>query len=125
MSVDVVWGLFLTAIIDIVILASYLFEKVSKKFNFHAFWIIFHDECECEYVRTELVKEKIHAYIGYVPLHSSKVGNTMGYNSSDLPITEDYAKRLLRLPLHNKMNKEDSINISNSIKRLIVNFRNS
>ena len=37
LSVDLVWGLFLTLIIDLVIVASYFFEKLSKKFNLHIF----------------------------------------------------------------------------------------
>ena len=37
MSVDAIWGIFLTAVINTVIVASYFFEKVSKQFGLHIF----------------------------------------------------------------------------------------
>ncbi len=79
----------------------------NNKINYHAFFLIFNTEAQCDYVRESLVKDKISAYIGYVPLHSSPVGKSLGYVPNDLPLTEEYAKRVLRLPLHNNMSIED------------------
>ena len=31
-----------------------------------------------------------HAYIGYVPLHSSPMGRRLGYAPEDLPVTEEW-----------------------------------
>ena len=101
------------------------FPLIPKNFktNFHAFWLIFKTKDECEYVRTNLINKKIVAFIGYVPLHSSKVGMGMGYKPDDLIITEKYAGRILRLPLHNNMKNKDSIFISNLIFNLIKQYR--
>jgi dTDP-4-amino-4,6-dideoxygalactose transaminase len=80
--------------------------------NFHAFWLIFATEEECDFVRSKLVESDISAYIGYVPLHSSPVGISLGYKPNDLVLTEEYSKRILRLPLHNKMSPEEARSIA-------------
>ena len=36
----------------------------------------------------------------YVPLHLSPMGPQLGYEPGDLPVTEDVAARLLRLPFY-------------------------
>ena len=78
---------------------------------------------ECDFVRMSLLDSNIHAYIGYVPLHSSKVGIRMGYSKNDLKLTQEYSEKLLRLPLHHKMNKEDSSMIAELIIQLLLEFR--
>ncbi len=82
------------------------FENYFKS-NFHAFFIRLNSEEECDKVRECLVRNNISAYIGYVPLHSSKVGLKMGYTKESLPITEYNAKCVLRLPFHNNLTIED------------------
>ncbi len=47
------------------------------------------------------MREKdVHPYIGYLPLHSSRMGARYGYKPEDLPLTEDLAGRIVRLPLY-------------------------
>jgi dTDP-4-amino-4,6-dideoxygalactose transaminase len=99
--------------------------KSDFQSNFHAFWAIFHSSGECDYVREKLVENNIYAYIGYVPLHSSKVGKSMGYLENDLKLTQDYAERILRLPLHCNMSNEDSKMIANLIIQCIKEYRKS
>ena len=106
-------------------IADFYYPKISDNFqtNFHAFWVVFASSEECNYVRLKLVDNKISAYIGYVPLHSSKVGINMGYAPEDLMITEEYAQRILRLPMHNNMNKDESTYIAKSIIKYIKEYR--
>ena len=75
--------------------------------NAHAVAVIFNSAEACDGARTHLNAKDIHAYIGYVPLHSSPMGARLGYCPEDLPITEMMARRLLRLPLHNSMTLEE------------------
>lgn len=93
--------------------------QVDYKSNYHAFFVIFKSEAICDKVREYLVANKVTAYIGYVPLHSSPVGISMGYTVESLPITELTAKRVLRLPFHNKMSLEDVTLVCNLIKGCI------
>ena len=54
-----------------------------------------------------LLRERdIHAYIGYMPLHSSPMGKRFGYKANDLPITEDLASRIVRLPFYTTLQGE-------------------
>lgn len=65
-----------------------------------------------EELRTKLInklREKdIIAYICYVPLHSSPMGQKLGYKSEDCPVTEDMGSRVLRLPLYADMCGSDA-----------------
>lgn len=76
--------------------------------NYHAFFIVFNSEAECDQVRIMLKDSLISAYIGYVPLHSSRVGKKMGYSEGSLPVTQQYSNQVLRLPLHNNMTVDDA-----------------
>lgn len=75
--------------------------------NYHAFYILLNSEQECDEFRVYLNENGISAYIGYVPLHSSKVGLSLGNKVDDLPITEALSKQILRLPFHNNLSVED------------------
>ena len=76
--------------------------------NCHACFVIFNSVDDCDGVREHLKARDIWAYIGYVPLHSSPMGQRLGYKAEDLPITEAYAPRVLRLPLHTEMTADDA-----------------
>lgn len=80
---------------------------VGYQSNFHAFYIILTSEADADRVRLSLKDNGVMAYIGYVPLHSSPVGLSMGYEPGSLAITEDIASRVLRLPMHNNLTKSD------------------
>lgn len=75
--------------------------------NYHACYLIFHATADCDRVRESLRAQGISAYIGYVPLHSSPMGRVLGNTPRDLPVTEEMAPRVLRLPFHNSMSEED------------------
>ena len=79
----------------------------SHQLNYHSVFLILRSRETADTVRAHLLRDDIHAYIGYVPLHSSPMGLRMGYKPSDLPLTEEFAPRVLRLPMHNKMSVDD------------------
>ena len=54
-----------------------------------------------------LKENGIMAPFHYIPLHLSPVGEKYGYKEGDLPYTEEYAARLIRLPLYADMEDED------------------
>jgi dTDP-4-amino-4,6-dideoxygalactose transaminase len=67
--------------------------------NYHMFYILL----ESEPIRAALIEhlkaQGILAVFHYVPLHTSPMGQTMGYQRGMLPVTEDVSDRLLRLPM--------------------------
>lgn len=68
----------------------------------------------------ELKKQGIWAYICYVPLHSAPYGLKMGYNPDACPVTEDYGKRVLRLPLYADMSVDDALQVCAQIKNILL-----
>jgi len=68
--------------------------------NHHAFFVIFDQAENQERFLTLSRQENIYPYTGYLPLHSSKMGRKYGYKSDDVPLTEDIAQRIVRLPFY-------------------------
>lgn len=73
------------------------------KVNHHAFFVIFDTKENRQRFISSLKEKDIHAYIGYVPLHSSPMGRKFGYKAEDLPLTEDIGSRIVRLPFYTEL----------------------
>jgi dTDP-4-amino-4,6-dideoxygalactose transaminase len=82
-------------------------QTSQQRHNAHAVPIVLASADESERVRLAMKERDVQAVIHYVPLHSSPMGKKMGYRAEDLPITEEYAGRLLRLPMHNNLSLQD------------------
>jgi dTDP-4-amino-4,6-dideoxygalactose transaminase len=83
--------------------------------NFHCFYVLLPTEAERESLRKHLQGQAISAYTHYVPLHSSPMGQQLGYRAEDLPVTENLAARLLRLPMWAGLPAEDAHRIADAI----------
>jgi len=59
----------------------------------------------------------IGAVIHYVPLHSSAMGQRLGYSEGELPVTESVAARLIRLPLFYHLGEAAVQRIGNEVNR--------
>lgn len=74
-------------------------------------------------IRTALIsalkEQGIYAYICYVPLHSAPLGQRYGYKPESCPVTEDYGKRDLRLPLYADMTESDALLVVDTIDRTL------
>jgi dTDP-4-amino-4,6-dideoxygalactose transaminase len=75
--------------------------------NGHMFYLILESEPQRHALIEYLKSKGIHAVFHYVPLHTSPMGQTFGYTSGDLPVTEDLSERLLRLPCYFEMTSEE------------------
>ena len=55
-------------------------------------------------IRNDMLKylkdKGIWAVFHYIPLHTSPMGESFGYKKGDLPITENIASRVIRLPMY-------------------------
>ena len=91
----------------------------DRSVNAHSYFIIAESFDVAEKIRVNLAVQQIGVYIGYVPLHSSPMGKRLGYRASDLPITEDLGRRVLRLPLHNSMTTDDVEYVTNAIEKAL------
>lgn len=68
--------------------------------NYHMFYILLESEAVRAALIAHLKAQGILAVFHYVPLHSSPMGQAMGYREGMLPVTEDVSNRLLRLPMY-------------------------
>jgi len=68
--------------------------------NHHAFWVVFDSSQNRSRFMESLRKDDVHVYIGYLPLHSSPMGQKFGYKAEDLSLTEDIASKVVRLPFY-------------------------
>lgn len=75
--------------------------------NAHMYYVILKDS----ETRGKLIKRfkenEIEAPFHYIPLHMSPMGKKYGYKEGDLPITEEYSSRLIRLPLYADLTTEE------------------
>lgn len=87
--------------------------------NHHAYFILL-DSSDSRQVFLSSLKSRfgVNAYIGYVPLHSFTKGLELGYKAEDLPITENLASRVVRLPFYADLGKSD-----NNLKYVIDSIR--
>lgn len=78
-----------------------------KASNGHAFWMIMPTRAIRDKFIQEMKKFNIAAHIGYIPLHSSRMGKKLGYVESDIPVTEDLAGRIVRMPIYTGMSEKE------------------
>ena len=99
------------------VIRQYIPEYV--KHNAHMYYLILHNENERNLFISKLKEKGIMAAFHYIPLHSSPVGESLEYKKGDLPVTEEYASRLVRLPLWADMSNEDVNYIIDSVNNIL------
>lgn len=75
--------------------------------NAHMYNILLPDHIDRKTVINGMRERGVGAVICYVPLHSSPFGRELGNTPDVCPITESYASRIVRLPLHFNLSMED------------------
>lgn len=89
------------------------------KHNAHMYYIVLPTEKIRNELMDKLKQKGIAATFHYIPLHTSPMGITLGCKEGDLPVTEEYAGRLLRLPLYADMTKEENKEVIDKIKEIL------
>jgi dTDP-4-amino-4,6-dideoxygalactose transaminase len=92
----------------------YICSNLSNKYNFHALVIVLKKKQRVS-ILNYLKRFKINAFIGYVPLHKSKVGKRFLHKKQKLKITDELEKKIIRLPLHNSLTIKDIDYVSQKI----------
>jgi dTDP-4-amino-4,6-dideoxygalactose transaminase len=88
--------------------------------NGHIYWLALPDGIDRSRILQALHKAGVHATSHYVPLHQSPAGRRFGRAPLKLPITEDIAGRLIRLPLHTGLTAEDQERVVDALRQSIV-----
>jgi len=79
----------------------------DSRHNAHLFYVLVEDEPTRTRLIGRLREAGINAVFHYVPLHTSPMGRHFGWGPGDLPVTEDVAPRLLRLPCFFELERPD------------------
>lgn len=87
--------------------------------NAHMFYIVLPTEQIRNNLMDKLKENGVGATFHYIPLHSSPMGKKLGYKEGDLPVTEEYAGRILRLPLYADMTEEENAYVCKLIKDIL------
>ena len=83
--------------------------------NAHMFYILLSDGA-CRARLISFLKEQgIGAVFHYVPLHTSPMGQSMGYGQGDFPVTEEISQQVLRLPCFYGLTREQQDKISSAV----------
>ncbi len=71
--------------------------------NGHIFFLLLPDTARRDALIAHLREKSILAVFHYLPLHTSPMGQRLGYRPGDLPVTEGLSARLVRLPLFHEL----------------------
>ncbi|MCK5811588.1 MAG: aminotransferase class I/II-fold pyridoxal phosphate-dependent enzyme [Clostridiales bacterium] len=84
--------------------------------NYHVFYLVLNNNARREKLRIYLLDREIKAQTHYQPLHSSSMGENIGYNFVDFPNTNHITNCVLRLPLNPMLSSEQIDYVIESIK---------
>jgi dTDP-4-amino-4,6-dideoxygalactose transaminase len=88
----------------------------ERESNYHMFYLILPDEAQRDQLIYKLKEKDIGSVFHYIPLHTSPMGEKMGYQVGDLPVTERLSSRLVRLPMYAGMTNEEQDYVIENIK---------
>lgn len=94
----------------------FICDNSSSKYNFHALVIVLKRKQRVNFLNY-LKRYNINAFIGYVPLHKSKIGKSFLLKGQKLRITDEVEKKIIRLPLHNSLTIREIDFISSKIEK--------
>jgi len=84
--------------------------------NFHMFYILVESENTQKALLQHLKSQGIQAVFHYVPLHTSPIGLSLGYQPGMLPVTERLSTQLIRLPFYYELSDAEILRITDAIK---------
>lgn len=87
--------------------------------NYHIYYMLCPDQYKRNVLLDRLKQKNIEATFHYIPLHSSPMGLSLGYQVSDLPITEDISSRLIRLPIYPDLTELAQQYVIDSVREIV------
>ena len=84
--------------------------------NAHIYYLLTADLTERQALLEYLAQRGIGAAFHYVPLHSSPMGQSLGYRRGQLPVTEEMFQRLVRLPLYYELTETEVLRVVEAVR---------
>ena len=91
-------------------------EPAGTSGNGHMFYLLAADPQARTHLLAHLKANGVHAVFHYVPLHSSPAGRKFGRVPAPLPVTNDVADRLVRLPLYYGLEESAARGIARTVR---------
>lgn len=91
--------------------------------NYHMFYVLLGDARTRDGLMAHLKKNSISAVFHYVPLHTSAMGEKLGYREGDLPLTEDLSARLLRMPFFAEITRDEQMRVVRCASEFLTHTR--
>ena len=79
------------------------------------FYILLPDGETRDALLDHLRSQRINAVFHYVPLHSSPIGRKAGRSPRYLPVTDDLATRLIRLPFYYEITQQEQEAVAEAV----------
>ena len=95
-------------------------QDAEREGNDHIFHLVFPDAALRDRCMSYLRERGVMATFHYVPLHNSPYGRSLGGAREPLPVTEAVADRLLRLPLHPRLEESDVERVIDAVRRSLA-----
>ena len=92
---------------------------VDCESNYHLFFLLLPDTTTRDALMAHLKSQGILAVFHYIPLHASPMGLKFRDRDGALPVAEDLASRLLRLPLFHDLTEAEQWRIVESISQFL------
>jgi dTDP-4-amino-4,6-dideoxygalactose transaminase len=91
-------------------------ELPDRRGSHHVFWMLLPTAADRDAALARIRARGVMATFHYVPLHSSPLGQALGYGAEHLPLTERVAATLVRLPLHPLMTPAESERVIGAVR---------
>lgn len=91
--------------------------------NYHIYYILLENNRIRDCLLSKLHSLGIYAATHFFPLHSSPMGRRLGYQSSDLPLTQQISESLIRLPIYPNLNEEQLDYVTKNLCRLLKDLK--
>ncbi|MGE4109613.1 MAG: dTDP-4-amino-4,6-dideoxygalactose transaminase [Burkholderiales bacterium] len=92
-------------------------EPAGISGNGHMFYLLTRDTAARAALLAHLKAAGVHAVFHYVPLHASPAGRRFGRAAGVLPVTDDLADRLVRLPLYYGLGEDEARRIAAAVRK--------
>ncbi len=91
--------------------------------NYHNFYILLPDSAVRDALQSHLRSAGIMAVFHYIPLHSSPMGLKLGCGATPLPVTDEIAGTLLRLPMFYDITEDEQVRVAQQVSEFLESGR--
>lgn len=91
-------------------------EPANGRHPWHIFWMLMPDAASRDAMLVHLSERDVHAVFHFMPLHLSPMGRRLAPDTGRLPVTEDVAGRIVRLPLHYGLSEEELDTVVDAVR---------